>query len=252
MPASSLQLIEALELFIRKALPTGRDLLLFTPLAVVICLAAARLAAWLNIRKQWKTPYTRKVFHFLIFTTASLLQMLQGLAAVIILGLVTSLFVLAAVYRGEDSGLYKALARPSDAPHQKLFILVPLFTTALGGVLSNLFFAHFASIGYLVGGWGDAVGEPVGTRWGRHRYRVRSLAGVKASRSLEGSAAVFAVGCLVASLGLLALGVTPQQAIQIGLACGLGGMLVEAFSSHGLDNLTIQVAASGIAYALFY
>lgn len=241
---------EAVEVFIQKALPTGRELLLFTPLAILVSWAAARLAAWLNIKKQWKTPYTRKVFHFIIFTTASILQMVQGLPAVIILGLVTSLFVLAATYRGEDSGLYKALARPTDAPQQKLFILVPLFTTALGGLLANLFFIHFASIGYLVGGWGDAVGEPVGTRWGHHRYRVLSLAGVPATRSLEGSAAVLAVGCVVAILGLLALGATPQQAVWIGLACGAGGMLVEAFSSHGLDNLTMQLAAAGIAYGL--
>jgi phytol kinase len=248
---SSPQVIEAIEIFIQKALPTGRELLIFTPLAAIITWPAASLAAWLNIQKQWKTPYTRKVFHFLIFSTASLLQLVHGLPAVIILGIVTSLFVLAAVYRGEDSRLYKALARPSDTPQQKLFILVPLFTTALGGVLSNLFFGPFASIGYLVGGWGDAVGEPVGTRWGQHRYRVLSLAGVKASRSLEGSAAVLAVGSLVAFLGLLALGAAPSDAIKIGLTCGLGGMLVEAFSSHGLDNLTIQVAASGIAFALW-
>jgi len=25
-------------------------------------------------------------------------------------------------------------------------------------------------VGYLVGGLGDAAGEPVGTRWGKHRY----------------------------------------------------------------------------------
>jgi len=38
-------------------------------------------------------------------------------------------------------------------------------------------------------GWGDAVGEPVGTRFGRHPYRVPSLAGVPATRTLEGSLA---------------------------------------------------------------
>lgn len=242
--------LEAAETLIWKALPTGRELLIFIPLAVLISWAAARFAAWLNIHKQWKTPYTRKVFHFIIFTTASILQLTQGLAAVIILGIVTSLFVLAAVYKGEGSALYKALARPADAPQQKLFILVPLCTTALGGLLSNLFFGYFASIGYLVGGWGDAAGEPVGTRWGRHRYRVLSLAGVRATRSLEGSAAVFVVGWLVAFLGLTALGTTLPSALGIGLACGLGGMLVEALSSHGLDNLTIQLTASGIAYSL--
>ena len=241
--------LHALEEFIRKAWPTGTELLLFIPLAAGISWLGSRLAAWLKTRRNWRTPYTRKVFHFVIFTSASLLQIEFGLAAVVVFGAVTSLFVLYAVYRGDSSAFYLALARPTDAPKQKLFILVPLFTTAMGGVLANLFFGHFASIGYLVGGWGDAVGEPVGTRWGKHRYKVLSLAGVPATRSLEGSAAVFGVGTLVAFAGLLVMGLQPGQALAIALACGGGGMLVEAISSHGLDNLTIQVAASGIAYA---
>jgi phytol kinase len=241
--------LQALEAFIRKAWPTGRELLLFVPLASVISWLGSSLAGWLKTRRNWRTPYTRKIFHFVIFTSASLLQIWFGLAAVVIFGSVTSLFVLYAVYKGESSPFYLALARPSDAPRQKLFILVPLFTTAMGGVLANLFFGAFASIGYLVGGWGDAVGEPVGTRWGKHRYKVPSLAEVPATRSFEGSAAVFGVGSLVAVAGLVVMGLQIEDALKIGFACGAGGMLVEAFSTHGLDNLTIQVAAAGIAYA---
>ena len=242
--------MEAIEEFIRKAWPTWQELLLFTPLAVLISWGGSWLAGWLKTAKNWRTPYTRKVFHFIIFTSASIMQLLHGLSAVVVFGIITSLFVLASVYKGDKSSFYLALARPNDAPKQKLFILVPLFTTALGGVLSNLFFGTFASIGYLVGGWGDAVGEPVGTRWGRHRYKVLSLAGVPATRSFEGSAAVFLVGWLVASAGLAAFGANTQEVLLVGLSCGAGGMLVEALSSHGLDNLTIQIAASGIAYSL--
>lgn len=242
--------LSAIEEFIREAWPTGRELLIFTPLAIAIAWLASWFAGWLKTKKNWRTAYTRKVFHFIIFTTASILQITNGLSAVVVFGTITSLFVLLAVARGDDSPFYSALARPSDAPRQKLFILVPLITTALGGVLSNLFFGTFASIGYLVGGWGDAVGEPVGSRWGRHRYKVPSLAGVRATRSFEGSAAVCLVGTLVAFGGFLALGLSAPQAALFGLACGVGGMLVEAISSHGLDNLTIQLAASGIAFVL--
>lgn len=242
--------LQVLEEFIRRAWPTGTEFLLFVPLAALISWLGRRLASWLKTRRHWRTAYTRKIFHFVIFTSASVLQVWFGLSAVVVFGLVTSLFVLFAVYRGHASPFFLALARPSDAPKEKLFILVPLFTTAAGGVLANLFFGPFASIGYLVGGWGDAVGEPVGSRWGRHRYKVLSLAGVSATRSLEGSAAVFVVGTFVAIAGLLAMGFPASRALPIGLACGSGGMLVEAISSHGLDNLTIQVAASGIAYAL--
>ena len=240
----------AIEEFILAAWPTAQELLIFIPLAVLISWPASLFAGWLKTKKNWRTAYTRKVFHFIIFTAASILQISYGLSAVIIFGSVTSLFVLAAVAKGDASAFYLALARPGDAPRQKLFILVPLITTALGGVLANLFFGTFASIGYLVGGWGDAVGEPVGSRWGRYRYKVPSLAGVQATRSFEGSAAVFLVGSLVAVFGFLAMETSFPQALLFGLACGAGGMLVEAVSSHGLDNFTIQLAASGIAYGL--
>lgn len=240
----------ALEDFIIEAWPEPREWLIYIPVAILIAWPASRFAGWLKTKKNWRTAYTRKVFHFIIFTGASILQLYAGLSAVVIFGLITSLFVLTAVAKGDSSPFYLALARPGDAPKEKLFILVPLLTTALGGVLANLFFGSMAGIGYLVGGWGDAVGEPVGSRWGRHRYKVLSLAGVKATRSLEGSAAVWATGSLVASLGFLAIGISPQQAAIYGLVCGTGGMLVEAVSSHGLDNLTMQLAASGIAFAL--
>ena len=58
-------------------------------------------------------------------------------------------------------------------------------TTAIGGVLCNLLFPRYAYIGYLVCGWGDAVGEPIGMRWGKHRYNVPSMRGVPAQRSSQ-------------------------------------------------------------------
>jgi phytol kinase len=152
--------------------------------------------------------------------------------------------------RGGGFPFYEALARPADAPRRTLFILVPLATTAAGGLLANLLFGAWAIVGYLVGGWGDAVGEPVGAAVGRHRYRVPSLGGVRAMRSLEGSAAVLTAGALAAFAGLLARGVDPLAAAGVGAACGVAGALVEAFSTHGTDNLTVQVAAAGVAFLL--
>ena len=39
-------------------------------------------------------------------------------------------------------------------------------------------------------------------------------------------------------------------ALTVGALCGLAGGLVEAVSSHGLDNLTVQLVAAATA-ALF-
>ena len=236
--------------WVRPFLPSAPLLLLLTPVATAYALAASWLAGWLRAHKGVRTPYTRKVFHFCIFSAAGIVQLLWGLPGVVTYGGVVSVRVLYAVWRGEGDAFYEAIARPSDAPRRALFVVIPLFTTALGGVVSNLFFAPFGYVGYLVCGWGDAVGEPVGTRWGRRRYRVRSLSGVPATRSLEGSGAVFLVGALAASLGLAAAGVGVGTAALVGLACGFAGALVEAISNHGLDNLTTQAAASAVAFLL--
>ncbi|MGV3505417.1 MAG: hypothetical protein ACO1O1_17040 [Adhaeribacter sp.] len=239
-----------IEEFLARALPSQQLIILTGPLILIYALLVAALVSYLKKYRQVRTPYTRKIFHFLIFTTAGLFQLRFGLPLVVLFGMIVSSLVLVTVAIGPGFVFYEALARETDRPHRSLFVLVPLATTALGGVLINLFFPQFAFIGYLVGGWGDAVGEPVGSRWGRHRYAVPSLMGVAAQRSLEGSAAVALVSSVVAVAGLYGAGYSPATALATGLACGLGSAGVEAISNHGLDNLTIQVAGAGLAYLL--
>ncbi|HUF11834.1 MAG TPA: hypothetical protein VMN78_01895 [Longimicrobiales bacterium] len=235
---------------LERFVPDARTAALLIPAAVAYTILAAGLAAHLHTRRGVRAPYTRKVFHFAIFTMAGVVHLLWGLPGVSTYGAVVAAAVLYATSRGDGFPFYEALARPSDAPRRTLFVLVPLATTALGGVVANLLFGDLALIGYLVAGWGDAVGEPVGVRWGRHRYRVPSLAGVAATRSLEGSAAVLLVGCAAATLGLIAWGSAPGDAVLVGVACGSAAALVEAVSTHGLDNFTVQVAAAGVAALL--
>lgn len=205
---------------------------------------------YLRCTRNVRTAYTRKIFHFGIFTMTTIVHLVWALPGVTVVGTVVSAIVLYAVMRGEGFPLYEALARPSDAPRRTMFIIVPLLTTIFGGIFTNSFFPRFAYIGYLVCGWGDAVGEPIGSRFGKHVYSVPSLSGVRAKRSLEGSLAVFLVGSIAATLGFFAYGETPPHPILRGLACGLAGALVEAVSNHGVDNFTTQVAAAATATVL--
>jgi phytol kinase len=238
-----------LDLFL-SSLPTTRVLFTVAPIALLYVSLVAWLVGYLHARRQVRTAYTRKMFHFLIFTAVSIVHLLWHLPGVTVFGIVSTLVVVYAVHRGDGFAFYEALARPADAPHRTLFIIVPLVTTALGGIFTNSFFAAYAYVGYLVCGWGDAVGEPVGSRWGKHKYRVPSLAGVKAQRSIEGSAAVFLCGSIAAVLGLLGAGLLAPTAVAVGFACGFAGALVEAVSTHGLDNFTTQVAAAAVAASL--
>jgi phytol kinase len=230
--------------------PTLSTVAVVAPLGLLFGLLWGAVAAHLRLQRGVRAPYTRKLFHFGVFTLAALIQWVWGVSGVVVFGCVIALVVLHAVFRGMGYPLFEALARPGDAPHHAFFIVVPLVTTAVGGVAANLLFPPYAFIGYLVCGWGDAVGEPAGTRWGKHHYRVPSLAGIEVTRSLEGSAAVLGVGTLAALLGLLFSGFSAAEALRIAAAAGIAGALTEAFSSHGLDNLTVQLAAAGVAWWL--
>lgn len=231
-------------------LPDAATLLAVAPLALVNALAAAAFVARLHARRGVRTAYTRKVFHFIIITVAAGVHLRWGLPGVVTYGVVVAAVVLAAVARGNGDPFYEALARPTDAPRRSLFIVVPLLTTALGGLLANLLFPGWAHVGYLAVAWGDAVGEPVGARWGRHRYRVPSLAGVPAIRSLEGSAAVAIVTTLASYIAVVLSGAPAVSAVPTSLIIGVACAGVEAISHHGLDNLTLQLTAAGIAALL--
>lgn len=231
-------------------LPDVRTALVVAVLGLLYAAAAAVLVGWLRTRRGVRAPYTRKAFHFIILTAAAVVHWLWLLPGVLVFGSVVSALVLLAVLRGDGFAFYEALARPTDAPHRTLFILVPLATTAAGGLLANALFGDLAVIGYLAVAWGDAVGEPVGTRWGRHPYRVPSLGGVPAQRTLQGSAAVLVAATAAAYAGLLLLGADAGAAIMVAVAAGAASATVEAVSHHGLDNLTVQLAATGAAALL--
>jgi len=225
--------------------PTPRVAILVASIAIVIGSGGAVFVALLR-RRGAKVAYSRKAYHLIIFTTAAVIHTMWGLPGTLVFGAVIAGIVLAAVLSGEGQPFYEALARETDRPHRTLFILVPLATTAIGGLASALLAGPYASVGYLAAGWGDAAGEPAGARWGRHPYKVPSLAGVEATRTLEGSAAVFVVASAGSMVAIWTLG-GGSATWWSGLVCGLAAALVEAVSNHGLDNLTVQVIPSLVA-----
>ena len=232
--------------FVTEAWPGAGWLAL--PGAVGLAFAYLMLAGWLKQRRGWPTGYTRKVFHFLVFTTVALLQATAGLPAVCVFGTAVSLVVFHAVWRGDGFAGYEAMAREKDAPRRTYFILAPYGATLLGGVTANLLFGPAALGGYLVAGIGDAIAEPVGTRWGRHRYRVPSRRGVTSWRSWEGSAAVFCASLLALVIALLLQGV--PVLLHLAVLAGWAALcaLAEAVSPHGWDNATLQLLPSALLY----
>ena len=238
----------AAEFFIAN-FPSWKAMAVGGPLGLAWSFAALGFAGRLK-RNGTRTGFTRKIFHFLIFGTVAALQWRFGTPAVCLFGGTCTVAVFFAVWQGPGHLLYEAMAREKDEPHRTFFILVPYFTTLLGGLASSMLFGPVALAGYLVAGLGDAIGEPAGTMFGKHRYRVRSLSSVPATRSYEGSAAVFMMSAVALALAAAA---SPQIALgQFGLlkllAIAAVSALAEAVSPHGWDNATMQVLPTDLAW----
>jgi len=210
--------------------------------------ACLRFAAHLKARHRLRTAYTRKLFHVLIFISAVFVQAVGGFLAVCVFGLMVTLVVGIAVVRGRGHRLYEALAREQDRPNRTYYIIVPYFATLIGGMASNIFFGPLAVVGYLVGGLGDAAGEPAGARWGRHTYAL-SAGGAK---TFEGSLAVLTASVVALFIGVA---ISPQLRFDFGslIALPIIGVvctLVEAFSPRGWDNVPMQFVPTVLAAIL--
>lgn len=233
-------------------LPSWRAVWFGGPLLLSWSASCLWIAARMKRRWGLATGYTRKVFHVLTFTSAGALHVAGGLGLVCLFGVTTTLVIAYALLRGTGHPFYEALAREADAPNRTHYVVVSYFATLIGGLLSNLVVGSFALCGYLVCGLGDAAGEPIGTRWGRHWYRVPSRPGTIAKRSVEGSLGVFLVSALalLAAIAALMGGEhvlrTWDSLLVISATCAA----VEAFSPHGWDNATLQVTPSLMAASL--
>ena len=209
-----------------------------------------RLSVLLSRRAPNAQGLDRKTFHVGIFTGAAVSQLLMGFWGVVLYGTTIALLVLVAYWRGERSTLFRNLARGEYGGARGLLVILPLSATALGGLLGVLLVGQFSIVGYLVCGWGDAAGEIVGRGWGRRPYSPPFSLGKTATRSLEGSMAVLAIGFLGAWAALDLLGYSPLQSIGVGFACGLLGAGAEAVSGKGTDNLWVQLLPSLFAWWL--
>jgi len=207
--------------------------------ALVWSYSCLHLAAQVKSRYRVRTGYTRKLFHLLIFLSAAVVNVLGGFWAVCVFGVMVSLVVGLAVVRGPGDRFYEALAREQDGPDRTYYIVISYIATLIGGMTSNVIFGPLAVVGYLVGGLGDAAGEPAGVRWGKHRYATSG--GI--TKTFEGSLAVLAASVLALVIGVA---ISPQLSLDLRALIALPAIaivctLVEAFSPRGWDNVPMQI-----------
>ncbi len=207
--------------------------------------------------KNVKVNYTRKINHFMLFFVPIILN--QGYvhednfglyAFGAFLAVAKFIFYIKSIRDRVPliNTMFLSFDRPEDRPYTLLWIVTQ---TAIGHMVllpASIIFAHYGllhliAIPIFIYGIGDGLAEPVGVRFGKHKYRAYALFTKKEyTRSLEGSAVVF-----IASLAVIAAFYnyfTTTQFMVAMLAIPLIMAIVEAFSPHTWDAPTMFFAGS--------
>ena len=241
--------MSSLWVFFYDNFPTLKQICIFGPLFTMVITCELIFSGYLKFKYQLQTGISRKIFHFITFFSVSIIQFNWGLPLMCLYGACCCFIVIYSTFKGSGFIMYEAMAREKDAPKRTLFILIPLIATFLGGVSSNILFPSIAFCGYLIAGIGDAVGELIGTPFGKHKYAPLSKLGIHNKKSYEGSFAVFVFSLIVLLLVLPQIQSTPfPQMIMLSLMIAFLATLVEAYSPPACDNFLMQVVPNCLIY----
>lgn len=223
------------------------------------------LAGWLKLCGTLRAGDARKLNHATVLA-AGVLWFSSGDALrnrVSCHLAVAALFILLLmVCRWREWGPFRyafiGYARESDRPHDGFHVWFSWLVSILGLELVDLTFGslELTRCAALILGLADAIAEPIGTRFGKHRYQVHDvLTATPRHRSWEGSLAVAVMTTAIIfatfSLPWMAVVAMPISFRLIGaVGAGLLVAVVEAWTPHGLDNFTIPLSAAVLVRGL--
>jgi dolichol kinase len=144
--------------------------------------------------------------------------------------------------------MFLSYDRPEDRPYTMLWLTTQLVAgyavlIPMTWVFRRLDRAVLLFIPVIVHGLGDGLAEPVGVRFGRHKYATRALfSSRRYTRSLEGSACVLVVG-LVAVAAFHGSFSAPQLVVAL-LTVPILMTLAEACSPHTWDTPLMLLSGS--------
>ncbi|MBI3866474.1 MAG: hypothetical protein HY290_31725 [Planctomycetia bacterium] len=231
----------------------------------IACLALIAWVCGLSVRhRNFKVNYTRKVNFFALYLIPLLVDHVfpyeptaveSALRAVFFMAFLVFMTAPIRERVPPAATMFLSYDRPEDRPYTMLWlttqliagyaILIPMTWVFRRMELSELIF-----IPVLVHGIGDGLAEPVGVRFGRHKYAARALfSDRRYTRSLEGSACVLVAG-IVAVIAFNSSFTTVQFVVAL-LTVPLLMTLAEAYSPHTWDTplmlLSGSLALLGIA-----
>jgi dolichol kinase len=137
--------------------------------------------------------------------------------------------------------MFSSFDRPEDRPHTLLWLSTQIVAGYAVLIPMSLVFARYGMaelifIPLLIHGLGDGLAEPVGIRFGRHKYSTRTFLSRtrRHTRSYEGSACVFVVG--IASVAAFHNSFTSIEFLAALLIVPALTTLAEAWSPHTWDT----------------
>ena len=200
--------------------------------------------------KDVKVNYTRKIVHFSMFFLPFFLKWLffseldsissHGLGMMI--NLSTFFLFIEPIRKRVNifNTAFMSMDRPEDRPHTLKWIFVQnLLAAIVMSILSVVFSINYIDeliyIPIFINAIGDGLAEPIGVRFGKHKYKTYALFSKKKyTRSIEGSLCVF-----ITSLVLIIIYTFYFTNIHLLIALlviPISMTISEAISPHTLDN----------------
>lgn len=149
---------------------------------------------------------------------------------------------------------FSSFDRPEDRPYTLLWftaqgiigyvVLVPIIA-----LFKHYHMSDLLSITILITVFGDGLAEPIGIRFGKHKYSTYSIFPLrKYFRSLEGSLTVFITAIIVIFIFKHSFNTT-QFLIALA-AIPIAMTVTEAVSPHTLDNPLLVIMGSGLTFLI--
>ena len=196
-----------------------------------------------------RVNYTRKINHFALFFIPMYLDRVfayENSLGLFVLGscmVVVTLAIYVKPVRDRVpfiATMFLSFDRPEDRPRTLLWLSTQITTGFLVIIPMIILFAQrglldLILIPVLINGIGDGLAEPVGVRFGKHKYEVYALfTDKKYVRSLEGSACVFIASILIVAFHFASF--TEPQFIVALIALPFLMTLAEALAPHTWDT----------------
>ncbi|MFA5362957.1 MAG: hypothetical protein WC335_06935 [Candidatus Omnitrophota bacterium] len=241
------------------------QIIIATSLKLLLTFLTAYLSGLLVKYKNVKVNYTRKIDQFFLFFIPAYVDYFltsnnPHTSFMIInqaLFMLVTFIIFIKPVRSKSpiiATAFSSFDRPEDRPYTLLWfasqgiigyvVLVPIIAAFNQHHILNLL-----NITIFITVFGDGLAEPIGIRFGRHKYTTYSIFPIrKYVRSLEGSLTIFITGIIVIFIFkhsfnntqfLLALATIP-----------IAMTLTEAVSPHTLDNPLLVITGSGLTFLI--